>query len=61
MSLPPPNDKIKTDRVQSFASLADFDRALFDAITRSDISTINYLLHGLTGSDEGARRIAREE
>ena len=60
MSLPP-NDKLESNRVQSFASLADFNAALFDAITRSDISAINYLLHGLTSGDESARRIAREE
>ena len=61
MSLPPPNDKVESNRVQSFASLADFNRALFDAITRSDISTINDLLHNFTSSDEGARRIARKD
>ena len=58
MSLPPPNDKIKTDQIESFASLADFNAALLDAITRCDVRAVNDLLHNFTSSDQGARRIS---
>ena len=61
MSLPPPNDKIKTDRVQSFASLANFNAALFNAVSAGDVRAVNNLLHDLTSGDKGARRIARED
>ena len=59
-SLPPPNDKAESNRVQSFTSLADFNAALLDAITRSDVRAVNNLLHDLTSGDE-TRRIARED
>ena len=61
MSLPPPNDKIKPDQIESFASLADFNAALFDAVSAGDIRAVNDLLHDLTSGDESARRIARED
>ena len=60
-SLPPPNDKVETDRVGAIAGLANLDAALFDAITAGDVRAVNNLLHELTSGDEGARRIARED
>ena len=59
-SLPPPKDKVESNRVQSFASLADFDAALFDAITAGDVGAVNHLLHDLTSGGE-TRRVARED